>query len=90
MADTKQIEVATRVIAKAWTSQDYKKNLINEPNKTFANEGLEITEPIRVSEVEKGDKIFFLPKTPDNAASLDMTSLQKMAGTYINPDAEMF
>jgi len=90
MANPEQIEVAKRVIAKAWTSQDYKKNLISEPNKTFAREGLDVNEPIRVSEVEKGDKIFFLPKSPDNATSLDMISLQEMAGTHLSQDAEMF
>lgn len=90
MANPEQFEVAKRVIAKAWTSPDYKKELISEPNKTFAKEGLEIKEPIRVSEVEKGEKIFFLPKSPENAASMDEISLQERAGTYLSRDAEMF
>lgn len=90
MATNTEIDIAKRVIAKAWTSQDYKRELINQPNQTFAKEGLEVKEPIKVSEVEKGEKIFFLPKSPDNAASMDMTSLQEVAATHLSKDAEMF
>jgi hypothetical protein len=90
MSTDNQFEVAKRVIAKAWSSPDYKKGLISEPNKTFAKEGLEISEPIKVSEVEKGEKIFFLPKSPDGATRMDMISLQEAAATHLSRDAEMF
>lgn len=90
MATNAEFEIAKRVIAKAWTSTDYKKELISEPNKTFAKEGLEVNQPIKVSEVEKGEKIFFLPKAPENATSMNMTSLQEVAGTHLSKDAEMF
>lgn len=90
MATSDQINVAKRVIAKAWTSPDFKKELLDDPNKTFAKEGLEVSEPIKVSEVETGKNVFFLPKSPENAGSMDMNSLQEVAATHLARDAEMF
>lgn len=90
MATNTEFEIATRVVAKAWSSADYKNELISDPNRTFAQEGLELKEPIKVSEVEKGDKIFFLPKSPEGAARMDMVSLQEAAATHLSKDAEMF
>lgn len=90
MATNAELDIAKRVIAKAWTSADYKMELISDPKRTFAQEGLEVQEPIKVSEVEDGKNIFFLPKSPEGATSMDMTSLQEVAATHLSKDAEMF
>lgn len=83
-------DVAIRVVAKAWSSDDYKKKLIETPIETFAGEGLEVTEPFKVSEEVKGENVFFLPPPPENAGEMKLVDLQGAAATQISNDREMF
>ncbi len=73
-----------KIVAKAWADEDYKKNLIVNPNQVFKQEGIEIPEKIKINIFENTDKElnFALPVKPNNMSNIYEVE-QRLAGMTI-------
>ena len=69
-----------KVIAKAWSDEAFKAQLLNEPAAALAAAGVDVPKGVTVKVVENTDSLFHLvlPLRPDG--ELDDEALDKVAG----------
>ncbi len=75
-----------KVIAQAWTDEEFKKRLIEDPATVLNENGIEIPEGMAVRFVEgKENEILVpLPPRPPESAELSDEDLEKVAGGIVN------
>jgi len=58
----------SRIVAKCWMDEDYKKHFVADPVKVLEDEGIEVPEgvKIRVLEDKPDERSFILPAKPDD------------------------
>ena len=87
----KNTERLSKVIAKAWTDEEFKQKLLKDPKTVLAEEIADLPADIEVQIHENTDKVvhFILPKKPDNV-ELDISEIERLASQVISVQLEMF
>ncbi len=71
-----------KVVVKAWKDSKFKEQLLKDPEKTLASEGIQLPRDIKITAYENTDKQFHLviPLTPDQELDLSQEQLEAIAG----------
>ena len=87
MADDERSKKIAKVIARAWTDDEYKKKLKKEPDATLRKAGLKVPAGVKVKVHENSAKVhhFVLPAKPAGVATKDLP--QAAASRRPNMDA---
>ena len=64
-----QHKALAKVIAKAWSDEDFKKKLLADPNKVLAENDIDVPAGLEMKVVENTDRVFYfvLPAMPAEA-----------------------
>ncbi len=79
----------SRVVAKAWEDEGFKRRLLADPKATLQAEGLTFPAGAEVHVVETNDQLYYLPLPPKPAA-LSTEELSGMAGGVTGWDTTFF
>ena len=90
MSIEKNREIQIKMLAKAWSDDNYKRKLKADPTAVCREEGMVFDGEMTVSDREAAPNIFYLPPAPEGVGGMNETDLEKQASDLISGDKEMF
>ncbi len=83
-------EIQIRMLATAWSDQDFENKLRANPTAVCREQGMEFEGEMRISDNEAAPNIFYLPPPPPGSGGMTEVEFQQKASDFIRSDKEMF